>query len=56
MDEKKVKFYENSLDLADDKNVDLIVETIGGSEGIAYELAKKALNNKKHVENKTIEK
>ncbi len=48
VDESKVKFYTNSLDLADDKNIDVIIETIGGSEGIALELCKKSLKNKKH--------
>lgn len=48
VDGAKVKFYQNSLDLADDKNIDIIVETIGGAEGIALDLCKKSLQNKKH--------
>lgn len=32
-----------------DADVDVVVELIGGSEGVAYELVKAALNNKKHV-------
>lgn len=48
IDEKKVKFYENSLDLVNDRNIDIIVETIGGADGIALELCKKSLANKKH--------
>lgn len=47
VDKSKVKIYQNALDLADDKEIDVIVETIGG-DGIAYELCKKALNNGKH--------
>ncbi len=48
VDETKVKFYTNSIDLADDKNIDVIIETIGGSDGIAFELCQKSLKNKKH--------
>ncbi len=48
VDETKVKFYSNSLDLADDKNIDIIIETIGGADGIALELCQKSLKNKKH--------
>jgi homoserine dehydrogenase len=32
-----------------DKNVDVIIELIGGEDGIAYKLVKKALTAKKHV-------
>lgn len=48
VDESKIKFYANPLDLAVDQNIDVIVETIGGADGIAYELCKKSLKNKKH--------
>ncbi|MDA0901942.1 MAG: homoserine dehydrogenase [Proteobacteria bacterium] len=48
VDESKVKFYENTADLAKADDVDVVVELIGGSEGIAYELCKTALKNKKH--------
>lgn len=44
----KVKWVKDALSLADDKNVDVVVELIGGSEGVAYKLAKKSLSNKKH--------
>ncbi len=47
IDESKIKYYENTLDLADDENVDVIIETIGGDD-IAYELCKKSLKNGKH--------
>lgn len=48
IDETKVKFYSNPLDLINDKEIDVVVELIGG-ETIAYELITKTLNNKKHV-------
>lgn len=47
VDENIIKYHDHVLDLADDKNVDVIVETIGG-ETVAYELCKKALKNGKH--------
>lgn len=47
VDKGKVKIYKDVLELADDKNVDVIVETIGGTD-VAYELCKKALKNGKH--------
>lgn len=43
-----VKFYENALDLADDKNVDVVIEVIGGYE-VAKELIEKSLKNGKQV-------
>lgn len=43
-----VKFYENALDLADNKNVDVIIEAIGGY-GIAKDLIEKSLKNNKKV-------
>lgn len=46
---ENIKWYDNPLDLADDNNIDIIIETIGGESGIAYELCRKALKNKKHV-------
>ncbi len=42
-------WYDNCLDFADDTNVDIVVELIGGKEGIAHDLVTKALQNKKHV-------
>lgn len=44
-----IKWLDNPVSLADDKDTDIIVEVIGGADGIAYELCKKALSNKKHV-------
>ena len=43
------KWIKNSLSLAFKKDVDIIVELIGGSEGAAKKLIFTALKNKKHV-------
>ena len=48
IDETQVKFYSNPLDLVNDKEIDVVVELIGG-ETISYELITQALNNKKHI-------
>jgi len=45
---KKI-WLDNYLDATKDKNVDLIVELIGGAEGPAKNLIFNALKNKKHV-------
>ena len=45
----KNKWVKNPLDLIFKKDVDIIVELIGGSEGIAKKLVFSALKNKKHV-------
>lgn len=42
-------WYENAADLANDENVNCIVELIGGADGIAYDLCKNSLKNGKHV-------
>ncbi len=47
VDEDNIKYHDNVLDLANDNDIDIIVETIGG-DGIAYELCKKSLKNGKH--------
>ncbi len=44
----KIKFYENVTDLADDENVDVIVEVMGGLT-TAKELVEKAIKNGKKV-------
>ena len=44
-----ITWYEDARDLATDKNVDVVVEAIGGSDGIAYDVCKAALENGKHV-------
>tara|TARA_A100001015_G_C14984201_1_gene710775 strand:+ start:572 stop:1738 length:1167 start_codon:yes stop_codon:yes gene_type:complete len=46
VDQSKVKFYQNPIDLVTNENADIIVELIGGND-VAYELSKKALMNKK---------
>jgi len=45
----KSKWIKNPLHLTSKKNIDVIVELIGGSEGIAKKLVFSALKNKKHV-------
>lgn len=42
------KRYDSVVDMANDPNIDVIIEAIGGSEGVAYDLAKSALSNGKH--------
>jgi len=42
------KWYDNPVDLAK-SDADIIVELIGGDSGVALELVKAALKNKKHV-------
>jgi homoserine dehydrogenase len=44
-----INWHHDPLDLATDKNVDVVVELIGGEDGIAKELVKMALVNGKHV-------
>ena len=46
---KKSQWLNNYLDATKLKNIDLIVELIGGSEGAAKKLVFNALKNKKHV-------
>ncbi len=46
---KKSQWLPNYIDAAKKKNVDLVVELIGGSEGAAKKLVFTALRNKKHV-------
>ncbi len=48
IDETKVKFFANALDLANDPAIDVIVEVIGG-DGIAREVCEAALKNGKKV-------
>ncbi len=45
----KKKWLKNYLDAAKFKNVDIIIELIGGAEGAAKKLVFDALRNKKHV-------
>ena len=45
----KKKWVKKYTDIVKDKNVDVVVELIGGSDGAAKDLVIKALLNKKHV-------
>ena len=45
----KSKWVKNALNLTRNKDVDLIVELVGGSDGVAKKLVFSALKNKKHV-------
>ncbi len=42
-------WYENAIDMASDANLDVVVELIGGSDGIAKNLVETALLHSKHV-------
>ena len=46
--DNKIKFYSNPLEMADDKNIDVIVELIGGV-GVAKDLILQSLKNSKKV-------
>ena len=48
VDESKVKFFANALDLANDPTIDVIVEGVGGN-GIAREVCEAALKNGKKI-------
>ena len=43
------KWLDNATQLADQDDVDIILELIGGSDGIAKELTESSLSNRKHV-------
>ncbi|MCE9507857.1 MAG: homoserine dehydrogenase [Alphaproteobacteria bacterium] len=44
-----VKWHDNPVALADDKDVDVVVELMGGAEGAAFDLIARALENNKQV-------
>ena len=46
---KNLPLISDALQLASNKEIDVIIELIGGSSGVAYKLVKKALSNRKHV-------
>ena len=48
IDETKVRFFSDALDLARDPAIDVVVEVVGG-EGIAREICETALKNGKKV-------
>jgi len=45
----QIDWHDNAIDLAGRDDVDVIIEMIGGSEGVAVELTRTALKNGKHV-------
>ncbi len=49
VDVSKYKWVDNPLAIADAKDVDVVVELIGGEDGTAKELLERALKNKKHT-------
>lgn len=49
IDISKVKWHDNPLDVANDPDVDVVVELMGGADGAAHELVKKALELGKPV-------
>ena len=49
VDLSDVKWVENPVEIANDPDVDVVVELIGGSEGPAYELISQALINGKPI-------
>lgn len=49
VDTAKIKWLDDALAMATDPNIDVVVETIGGSEGVAKQLVEQALANGKSV-------
>ena len=49
VDLSAVRWYEDAVALAADADVDVVVELIGGSDGIAKSVCETALENGKHV-------
>ena len=45
----QIDWHDNAVDLASRDDVDVIIEMIGGSEGVAVELTRAALKTGKHV-------
>ncbi len=46
---KHIKYYPNAVNLAKCKKIDLVIELIGGSEGVAKDVCFNALNNNKSL-------
>jgi homoserine dehydrogenase len=44
-----VRWYENAAAMAADPDIDVVVELIGGAEGVALEVVEAGLANKKHI-------
>ncbi len=49
IDVSKVKWHDDPVALADDADVDVVVELMGGAQGAAFDLVKKSLAAGKHV-------
>ncbi len=49
LDMRAVAWVDDAMQLTQDPGIDLIVEAIGGSDGIAFSLCEAALKNGKHV-------
>ena len=49
VDINHLKFFENPIDMVSDNKIDVIVELIGGDEGVAKDLCFSALKNNKAV-------
>jgi homoserine dehydrogenase len=49
VDVSKLRWCDDALALADDPEIDVVVELIGGSDGIAKRLIESAIANRKHV-------
>ena len=49
VDVSKYTWFDDPIAIANSKDVDVVVELIGGEEGTAKELVERALKNKKHV-------
>ena len=46
---KKYKWFKNPIDLAKSSEIDIVVELIGGANGVAFDVAKTTLTNKKNL-------
>ncbi|MBR44983.1 MAG: homoserine dehydrogenase [Rhodospirillaceae bacterium] len=44
-----LKWYDDARDLADDPDIDVVCELIGGAEGVARELSERTLRSGKHL-------
>ena len=49
VDVSSCQWVDDAINLADLRDVDCVVELIGGEEGIAYDLVQRSLDNGKHV-------
>ena len=48
-DIKKYKWFKSPIDLAKSSEIDIVIELIGGASGLAFDIAKTALTNKKNL-------